>query len=161
MGKLNLTCIAPTSPGGRGGHGRAAGGIEAVLGVEPHAGEALDAAADVPGRAAVATVAPAAPAAAPAAAAPAVATRQRCLNRQAGTERARTRRRRPYTLYYIPPPGRCRILNVCVYTGLLRRHRSLPAARPLLNRRFVALQVEFERQILEPVFHLIGFRLWV
>ena len=25
----------------------------------------------------------------------------------------------------------------------------------------VALQVEFERQILKPVFHLIGFRLWV
>jgi hypothetical protein len=27
--------------------------------------------------------------------------------------------------------------------------------------RYVALQVEFERQILKPVFHLIGFRLWV
>jgi hypothetical protein len=27
--------------------------------------------------------------------------------------------------------------------------------------REVALQVEFERQILKPVFHLIGFRLWV
>jgi hypothetical protein len=25
----------------------------------------------------------------------------------------------------------------------------------------VALQVEFERQILKPVFHLIGFRIWV
>jgi hypothetical protein len=25
----------------------------------------------------------------------------------------------------------------------------------------VALQVAFERQILKPVFHLIGFRLWV
>ena len=27
--------------------------------------------------------------------------------------------------------------------------------------RVVALQVEFERQILKPGFHLIGFRLWV
>jgi hypothetical protein len=27
--------------------------------------------------------------------------------------------------------------------------------------RSVALQVAFERQILKPVFHLIGFRLWV
>jgi hypothetical protein len=29
------------------------------------------------------------------------------------------------------------------------------------TRRAVALQVAFERQILKPVFHLIGFRLWV
>jgi hypothetical protein len=29
------------------------------------------------------------------------------------------------------------------------------------EKRVVALQVEFERQILKPVFHLIGFRLWV
>jgi hypothetical protein len=29
------------------------------------------------------------------------------------------------------------------------------------NPRSVALQVEFERQILKPVFHLIGYRLWV
>jgi hypothetical protein len=27
--------------------------------------------------------------------------------------------------------------------------------------RGVALQVEFERQTLKPVFHLIGYRLWV
>jgi hypothetical protein len=27
--------------------------------------------------------------------------------------------------------------------------------------RVVALQVEFERQILKPAFHLIGSRLWV
>jgi hypothetical protein len=27
--------------------------------------------------------------------------------------------------------------------------------------RCVALQVEFERQILKPAFHLIGYRLWV
>jgi hypothetical protein len=31
----------------------------------------------------------------------------------------------------------------------------------VLRTRAVALQVEFERQILKPVFHLIGFRLWV
>jgi hypothetical protein len=30
-----------------------------------------------------------------------------------------------------------------------------------LDPHAVALQVEFERQILKPVFHLIGFRLWV
>jgi hypothetical protein len=30
-----------------------------------------------------------------------------------------------------------------------------------LDHHGVALQVEFERQILKPVFHLIGFRLWV
>jgi hypothetical protein len=30
-----------------------------------------------------------------------------------------------------------------------------------IYRRGVALQVEFERRILKPVFHLIGFRLWV
>jgi hypothetical protein len=30
-----------------------------------------------------------------------------------------------------------------------------------LDLRGVALQVEFERQILKPAFHLIGFRLWV
>jgi hypothetical protein len=29
------------------------------------------------------------------------------------------------------------------------------------HARGVALQVEFERQILKPVFHLIGYRLWV
>jgi hypothetical protein len=28
-------------------------------------------------------------------------------------------------------------------------------------RRDVALQVAFERQTLKPIFHLIGFRLWV
>jgi hypothetical protein len=28
-------------------------------------------------------------------------------------------------------------------------------------RRFVALQVAFERQTLKSVFHLIGYRLWV
>jgi hypothetical protein len=33
---------------------------------------------------------------------------------------------------------------------------ALPA-----SARDVALQVPFERQILKPVFHLIGFRLWV
>jgi hypothetical protein len=29
------------------------------------------------------------------------------------------------------------------------------------NSRAVALQVAFERRILKPVFHLIGYRLWV
>jgi hypothetical protein len=29
------------------------------------------------------------------------------------------------------------------------------------HHRAVALQVAFERQTLKPVFHLIGFRLWV
>jgi hypothetical protein len=31
----------------------------------------------------------------------------------------------------------------------------------LLLLHGVALQVEFERQILKPVFHFIGYRLWV
>jgi hypothetical protein len=31
----------------------------------------------------------------------------------------------------------------------------------LLNLQDVALQVAFERQTLKPVFHLIGYRLWV
>ena len=34
-------------------------------------------------------------------------------------------------------------------------------APPRRCGRGVALQVEFERQILKPVFHLIGYRLWV
>jgi hypothetical protein len=29
------------------------------------------------------------------------------------------------------------------------------------STRYVAPQVEFERQTLKPVFHLIGYRLWV
>jgi hypothetical protein len=36
--------------------------------------------------------------------------------------------------------------------------RRLPLRRSL---RVVALQVAFERQTLKPVFHLIGYRLWV
>jgi hypothetical protein len=32
---------------------------------------------------------------------------------------------------------------------------------PSRTHRGVALQVAFERQILKPVIHLIGFRLWV
>jgi hypothetical protein len=33
--------------------------------------------------------------------------------------------------------------------------------RPGLPARGVALQAAFERQTLKPVFHLIGYRLWV
>jgi hypothetical protein len=43
-----------------------------------------------------------------------------------------------------------------------RRFQGLePGAmgQPAQPHRSVALQVEFERQILKPVFHLIGFRL--
>jgi hypothetical protein len=39
-----------------------------------------------------------------------------------------------------------------------REHEVLP---PILLPRGVAPQVAFERQILKPGFHLIGFRLWV
>jgi hypothetical protein len=49
--------------------------------------------------------------------------------------------------------------------NLYRPHRGAQrrVLRLLLDvrRLDVALQVEFERQILKPVFHLIGFRLWV
>jgi hypothetical protein len=40
-----------------------------------------------------------------------------------------------------------------------RQRRALPAREE--PGRGVALQVAFERQILKPVFHLIGYRLWV
>jgi hypothetical protein len=36
-----------------------------------------------------------------------------------------------------------------------------PSLWPRASHRGIALQVAFERQILKPVFHLIGFRLWV
>jgi hypothetical protein len=36
--------------------------------------------------------------------------------------------------------------------------RHMPSLR---HARSVALQVAFERQTLKPVFHLIGYRLWV
>jgi hypothetical protein len=43
--------------------------------------------------------------------------------------------------------------------------RTAPAVASALSNSaafpVVALQVAFERQILKPVFHLIGFRLWV
>jgi hypothetical protein len=45
--------------------------------------------------------------------------------------------------------------------------KLLTALQELVGRaveddpRGVALQAEFERQILKPGFHLIGFRLWV
>jgi hypothetical protein len=42
--------------------------------------------------------------------------------------------------------------------------RSQPPARGVAGTgrpRGVALQVAFERQTLKPVFHLIGYRLWV
>jgi hypothetical protein len=46
---------------------------------------------------------------------------------------------------------------------------AAPAAKPAASpmppdpepSHAVALQVEFERQTLKPVFHLIGYRLWV
>ena len=42
----------------------------------------------------------------------------------------------------------------------LRGHGRQPQAEVVVHR-CVALQVEFERQNLKPVFHLIGYRLWV
>jgi hypothetical protein len=36
-----------------------------------------------------------------------------------------------------------------------------PALKPYHCLRCVVLQVAFERQTLKPVFHLIGYRLWV
>jgi hypothetical protein len=44
--------------------------------------------------------------------------------------------------------------------GQLDSNVQSPTARANANRS-VALQVAFERQILEPGFHLIGYRLWV
>jgi hypothetical protein len=35
------------------------------------------------------------------------------------------------------------------------------SSRKASTSRAVALQVAFERRILKPVFHLIGYRLWV
>ena len=46
-----------------------------------------------------------------------------------------------------------------VQPHLVERLGQLIVAAPLA--RDVALQVEFERQTLKPVFHLIGVRLWV
>jgi hypothetical protein len=46
-----------------------------------------------------------------------------------------------------------------VQPNLAERLGQLISAAPLA--RDVALQVEFERQTLKPVFHLIGVRLWV
>jgi hypothetical protein len=43
----------------------------------------------------------------------------------------------------------------------VRRPAAVPRQLGDLRRHDVALQVEFERRILKPVFHLIGFRLWV
>jgi hypothetical protein len=49
--------------------------------------------------------------------------------------------------------------------AVLRRrrfpHRGELYAELRNASRVVALQVEFERQTLKPVFHLIGYRLWV
>jgi hypothetical protein len=45
------------------------------------------------------------------------------------------------------------VISICS-----RDTTSLTASRA---DRFVALQVAFERRILKPVFHLIGYRLWV
>jgi hypothetical protein len=42
----------------------------------------------------------------------------------------------------------------------LARHR-VQQRRRVVRPRAVALQVAFERQTLKPVFHLIGYRLWV
>jgi hypothetical protein len=41
------------------------------------------------------------------------------------------------------------------------RARRRVALRRVQQHRDVALQVAFERQTLKPVFHLIGYRLWV
>jgi hypothetical protein len=45
--------------------------------------------------------------------------------------------------------------------GHLNSNLCSPTKSPTLVARGVVLQVEFERQILKLVFHLIGFRLWV
>jgi hypothetical protein len=50
------------------------------------------------------------------------------------------------------------------HRGLVARHGVFVArdVRQLQHAlRAVALQVAFKRQILKPVFHLIGYRLWV
>jgi hypothetical protein len=70
----------------------------------------------------------------------------------------------------VPPPPAVDTLGQVV---VVRRAGSGGGARPSvrpaartrrrreLRRRAVALQVAFERQTLKPVFHLIGYRLWV
>jgi hypothetical protein len=40
-------------------------------------------------------------------------------------------------------------------------HSDIGSFLSPFSGHFVALQVAFERQILKPVFHLIGYRLWV
>jgi hypothetical protein len=52
------------------------------------------------------------------------------------------------------------------YSGRMRKSSMLSreggrVVRTLRFSRSVALQVEFERQTLKPVFHVIGNRLWV
>jgi hypothetical protein len=42
-----------------------------------------------------------------------------------------------------------------------QRFQKKQRLEPGLSLHDVALQVAFERQILKPVFHLIGYRLWV
>ena len=71
-------------------------------------------------------------------------------------------------------PFKCNLQRYSVAEGTLHKAmlgdpftvQRIPASDgggedAVLLHRGVALQVEFERQILKPVFHLIGFRLWV
>jgi hypothetical protein len=66
--------------------------------------------------------------------------------------------------------GRGRVVGPAARGVQLRAHAEQPLRAADVHRRLavaqvppldVALQVEFEKQILKPVFHLIGFRLWV
>jgi hypothetical protein len=57
--------------------------------------------------------------------------------------------------------------NLCRYAvgGLAKSYPYDNCRNPMVSargvERGVALQVAFERQTLKPVFHLIGYRLWV
>ena len=68
---------------------------------------------------------------------------QRCVAAQVAHLKANGETRKPY------------VLGSKGCFKLVQPHRRLPVVH------VVALQVEFERHILKPVFHLIGYRLWV
>jgi hypothetical protein len=59
---------------------------------------------------------------------------------------------------YSNPQGGVQLCVALLQKGFCYQMQLL---HPVDAQRFVALQVEFERQILKPAFHLIGYRLWV
>jgi hypothetical protein len=61
------------------------------------------------------------------------------------------------------PTYRTTSIDRCNMTTSIDRRCTTSIARCCMMSiaRCVALQVEFERQILKPAFHLIGYRLWV